>query len=189
MEKQITSNELEGQLAALDRIVAERNEEAASLALPAVLGTGDAAKRIMAVRAELDRLEGDRAVLTAALSAIRVQEANTQAEAEEAERARHKEAARRHAAALIVASTRVDALIGELSSAICELDGIEREIWSELRSAGEPPSTTIVGRRGLSRLPCEHLQNFLSGRSYVTLPSTEYRATVAWGFLSDAEEA
>lgn len=181
--------QIEEQIGAARERLAVLDQEAQSLALPAVEGDEDAAASLGRTNAQSSQIIRDLAVLDRA----RVSAAQQQRDADEASkaayRARHLEIAQDRAAAIVRLGSRADELVAELKVVFADMSATEKQIWGALHSASEPPQGAVVGRKGLVDFVIASLTAFTNGTDrFGQTRSVASVAEVAWAFLLNRDE-
>ncbi|MES0016151.1 hypothetical protein [Mesorhizobium sp. M0036] len=186
-----TSREIGEKIAGLDRLVTSLGLEFDDVAVNAVAGVPDAARKAAEINQRLERLGVDRRILSRALDRARqVEIADREAKAE-AERQRHFDAAKDHAKRLLGAAHRVDAAIAEFAAALPELSEHELAIRQRLGRAQISLSVGVVGQMGLTVMAMDKLSRLADGRSRLSGPSKSIAeiAASAWAILlADKDE-
>jgi DNA-binding LytR/AlgR family response regulator len=184
----MTVEQIEDQIGAARERLAVLDQEAQSLALPAVEGDEAAAASLARINSEIRQITADVAVLDRA----RITVAQQQRKASEAEvtayHLRHFEIAQDHAAVLVKLASRADELVAEFKAVFADMSATEREIWKALHEASAPPSDAVVGRKSLGQFAIAALTAFTTGadRFGQTRAVADIAAT-AWAFLLSKE--
>jgi hypothetical protein len=185
----ITSNDIAGQIAALDQHISALDREVSDLALAAVGGDKDATSRISTIRREIDRAHADLKILEAARLAAIGKEVAAADERDDADRARHLGEARLHAVAILELAGRADEAIAAFVALVADIDRTERALWGSLRAANARPSDAIVGRNGLAETALTQMEVRVRGIKVSDLRSISEIAAVAWEFLEPETES
>ncbi|RWO35676.1 MAG: hypothetical protein EOS08_03505 [Mesorhizobium sp.] len=185
-----TSREISEKIAGLDRLVTSLGQEFDEVAVNAVAGVADAARKAAEINQRLERLGVDRRILSRALDRAREVEAAAREAEAEANRQKHFDTARDHAKRLLGAAMRVDAAIAEFAAALPELSEHELAIRQRLGRAQFSLSVGVVGQMGLPVMAMDKLSRLADGRSRLSGPSKSIAeiAASAWSFLI-ADEA
>jgi uncharacterized protein YfiM (DUF2279 family) len=156
--KHLSSAEITQRLSALDAALHAWEDEAEAKSLDAVSGNTAAGQEVAALRNNIERAYDDRVVLTSALALAAEGEAAADRKAAATVRATHLGLAKENAAHLVELAKRADATISALGGIITEIIATETKVWASLGRAGIVPSSSVVGRRGLSRKVVERVQ-------------------------------
>lgn len=188
-KKTASSGSIAAQITALDTTLFGWEKEAADISLDAVNGDADAAKRLAELNRQIEGARADRQVLERAQKTAFKREQAARETAQVEQRAKHLNAARKHAEALRAAAAKADQMITELRSALVEMDTHERAIRAELHRAGVTPPGAIRYRQGLAG----HVLAVLKAMHDTPTGYLEDRrgaaklASVAWAFLLETE--
>ncbi|RUU85563.1 hypothetical protein EOB59_31760, partial [Mesorhizobium sp. M7A.F.Ca.MR.176.00.0.0] len=110
---QQTSREISEKIAGLDRLVISLGQAFDEVAVNAVAGAPDAARKAADINQRLERLAVDRRILSRALDRTQEAEAAAREAKEEVERRKHFDIAKTHARGLLTAANRIEAAIAE----------------------------------------------------------------------------
>lgn len=169
--------------------ITEREAEERDLALAAVSGDAAAVARIAEIRATIRQIEADVSLLENARFVAERNEALADAEKLQAYRDRHFGIAQERAAAIVNLATMIDGLVDDLKTRIANMNQIEKEIWRELREAGSPPESHVVGRISLGQFAIDNLSRFTSGTDkFRQGRAVSAVARGAWGYLLADDE-
>ncbi|MER9450112.1 hypothetical protein [Mesorhizobium sp. M0254] len=186
-----TSREIGEKIAGLDRLVTSLGLEFDDVAVNAVAGVPDAARKAAEINQRLERLGVDRRILSRALGRAHEAEAAAHEAKAEAARQDHLEAAKSHANGLLAAATRIDAAIAEFAAALPELSEHELAIRQHLGRAAFPVSGSVVGQMGLSVMAIDKLHRLADGRARLSGAGKSIAeiAASAWAILlADKDE-
>ncbi|MGO4834134.1 hypothetical protein AB4144_17890, partial [Rhizobiaceae sp. 2RAB30] len=131
----ITSQNIAGQIAALDTAVADWERIADEQALSALAGDEAACRKLVEANQNVEHAKADRRVLERARGQAEKAEAAAKAQAEAEVRGRHIEDARLNARQLLDIAARVDALVAEVSAAMSSLQASEDAVRRALIAA------------------------------------------------------
>jgi type III secretion system FlhB-like substrate exporter len=149
MTKKIaSSNDIRGQITAVDARVIELELEAEGLALAVVSGDTDAVARMSAIRAEIERAKADKIMFERAFSGAVAHEAAERAKEKQAAESVSAAAARKQAARIVEIADRVDAMVEEFRALMGELIRTEVNACSNVAKGGLSQAVT-ANRRGL----------------------------------------
>lgn len=188
--KTLTPDAISAQISALNRELADLEDDAATLALAAAEGDEEAARKIARVNTKMAQMRADRSVLFLAREAAERREAQTDEAARASDRKLHLRAARDHAETVVKAAQDVDAIFDQFRAALDRLTAAELLTWKELGLAGARPTDAIIGRRGLSTHALEKLKAIGDRREIFRNDKRSIAeiAAVAWEFLLSAPE-
>lgn len=180
---------IQERIAALDALVSTLGNDFDREAEDAVAGIADAGTRASDIDQRLARLAVDRRILSRALDkAIAVEAAALEASAE-AERRRHRDAARNHITVLMDTARRADALIDELATLLPALDAPVYDIRACLRHAGVALSGGNAFQVGLSPMAVDKVRHAVSPNKLgQEKRSLAEMVQVGWNFLFDGDD-
>ncbi|RVD30179.1 hypothetical protein [Mesorhizobium sp. M4B.F.Ca.ET.017.02.2.1] len=188
----LKSGDIAEKIEGLDRLVADLGADFDRAAMDILAGVDGAGKKAAEINQKIDRLGVDRRILDRALKRAQEAEAAAREAQKEAERRKHFDAAKGHAARLLAAATRIDAAIAEFTAALPELSECELSVRLSLSRAGHHLPGAVVGQVGLALAAVDKLTRLADGRARLNGPgkSISETAAFAWSFLiNDNSEA
>jgi hypothetical protein len=186
---QATSREIGEKIAGLDRLVTSLGLEFDDVAVNAVAGVPDAARKAAEINQRLERLAVDRRILSRALDRAHEDEAAVHKAKAEADRRKHFDTAKSHANGLLAAAGRIDAAIDAFAAALPDLSEHELAIRQHLGRAEFRLSGSVVGQMGLAVMAIYRLHRLADGRARLSGSgkSIEDIAASAWAVLLDGK--
>lgn len=178
-----TTEQIDGQLAALEIALADFEAEIEHLSLRAVSGDKGSVDALATIHGKITQASHDRAVLTSArAAAAKIENAATDADAQ-AERDAAMVQAREIAGQIQRAAKRVDQLVEEFRSIVIDLPALEQSLHAKLRQAGQPANDGIIGRRGMAGIALAAMAAADKAAAFRPRLTGEFSA-VAWDYLT-----
>ncbi|MFK0335387.1 hypothetical protein ACIQUB_30190 [Rhizobium sp. NPDC090275] len=151
MTKKIASSDnIRGQITAVDARVIELELEAEGLALAVVSGDTDAVARMSAIRTEIERAKADKVMFERAFSGAVAHESAERAKEKEAAKGVSAAAACKQASRIVEIADRVDVMIDEFRTLMFELERLELDANHNVKNGGLSQAASRH-RRGLVR--------------------------------------